>query len=213
MACVHCAESGLFAHIKLHYSVSSYVLINSSLRNSKIGIKKGEKENTILPKNSIIVAKKDSPVFSYSDKQISFFLPKQAKNINENFFTLQWVAKVIAVFQKSPCRKRVLMNDRGQATLLLWLQILNTFCLPRKCAASLVKQVVKPMVKQSLFRNRIRFELELDFWRDIAVRQITQQHGLYDKQKGDTLLSEHFVKDMHTSSSSTVHYLVAELRA
>lgn len=82
MACMHCTESGLFDHIKRHFSVSSYVVINSSLQNSKIGIKKqGEKENIILPKNSIIVAKKDSPVFSYSDKQIPFFLPKQAKTL------------------------------------------------------------------------------------------------------------------------------------
>lgn len=73
--------------------------------------------------------------------------------------------------------------------------------------------MVKTMVKKSLLRNRTSFELEPDFWRDIAVRLITQQHGVYDKQKGDTLLYEYFVKDMHTSSSSMVHYLVPEFRA
>lgn len=43
------------------------------------------------------------------------------------------------------------------------------------------------------------------------MRQITQQHGLYNKQKEDALITEHFVRGVPTSSSSVVHRLVPRL--
>lgn len=44
------------------------------------------------------------------------------------------------------------------------------------------------------------------------MRLSTQQHGLYDKQKEDTLITEHFVGAMPKSSSGVAHHLLPRLR-
>lgn len=86
------------------------------------------------------------------------------------------------------------MNNRGQGTLL---KILKNQCFPRKNA------VLYTPVKLSLLRKTIKyFGLGLEFWWNGAVGLSTQQHGLYIKQKEDTLITEHFVRSMPKSSSS-----------
>lgn len=44
------------------------------------------------------------------------------------------------------------------------------------------------------------------------MRLSTKQHGLYNKQKEDTLITEHFVKGMPKSSSGVAHHLVPRFR-
>lgn len=87
MACVHCAESGLFDHVKLQTSFSAYIAVRNGIQNSKPEKKEvAEKDNIILPKKIIIIAKKkDSPVISYFDIQVPFF-PKQAKILIKIYF-------------------------------------------------------------------------------------------------------------------------------
>lgn len=96
------------------------------------------------------------------------------------------------------------MNNRGQATLL---KILKIRWFPRKNA------VLHTPVKESLLRNTtMYFGLGLEFWWNDVVRLSTEQHGLYNEQKEDALITEHFVRGMHTSSSGVVHHLVPRLR-
>lgn len=44
------------------------------------------------------------------------------------------------------------------------------------------------------------------------MRLSTEQHGLYNEQKEDALITEHFVRGVHASRSGVVHHLVPRLR-